>query len=168
MLHFINENHYTGITFFNEYLMSMKQQINDDLIAAMKDNDSIRKDALRMLKNSIMKFEVSGKDKVATDEIVMDLIQKEVKQRKDSITQFKDGGRDDLAEKEMKELEVLEKYMPEQMGEDEVREIVKQTVAEVGASGPADMGKVMGAIMPKVKGKADGGMVNNLVRESLN
>ncbi|MBU2524261.1 GatB/YqeY domain-containing protein [Patescibacteria group bacterium] len=148
--------------------MSMKQQINDDLIAAMKDNDSIRKDALRMLKNSIMKFEVSGKDKVATDEIVMDLIQKEVKQRKDSITQFKDGGRDDLAEKEMKELEVLEKYMPEQMGEDEVREIVKQTVAEVGASGPADMGKVMGAIMPKVKGKADGGMVNNLVRESLN
>lgn len=123
--------------------------------------------ALRLLKAAILKFETAGDRKEAADEDVMVIIAKEIKQRKDSIESFKKGGRMDMAENEEKEMVVLQAYMPAQMGEAELRVIVKEAIANVGATSKADMGKVMGAIMPKVKGKADGGLVNRIVGEML-
>lgn len=147
--------------------MSLKEQIVNDLTAAMKAKDEIRTSTLRMLKAEIMKYEVSGADKEATDEVVTSLIQKQVKQRKDSEEQFRNGGRVEMADKEANEAKILEEYLPEQMSEDEIRAIIEEGIASTGASGKDDMGKVMGAIMPKLKGKADGKLVNQIVMEKL-
>ncbi|MFC1599567.1 GatB/YqeY domain-containing protein [Patescibacteria group bacterium] len=147
--------------------MSLKEQIQNDLTKAMKAKDEAQTSTLRMLKAEIMKYEVSGADKEATDEVVTSLIQKQVKQRKDSEEQFRNGDRVEMADKEAAEAKILESYLPEQMGEDEVREIVKEGIASSGAESKADMGKVMGAIMPKLKGKADGKLVNQIVMELL-
>ncbi|MDP2625260.1 MAG: GatB/YqeY domain-containing protein, partial [Candidatus Peregrinibacteria bacterium] len=103
----------------------------------------------------------------ATDEDVLVIIKRQVKQRRDSIDQFEKGGRPELAESEKAELAVLEKYMPEMMSEDQVRAIVEEVVTAVGASGPSDMGKVMGAVMGKVNGQADGGLVKQMVQAVL-
>jgi len=148
--------------------MSLREKITADLLNAMKAREETRVGALRMLKAAVMKFEVSGGEKVeANDEQVMQIIGKEAKQRKDSIDAFKKGGREDLAAGEEAELKILTAYLPAQMSEDEVRAIVKEVVAQTGASSKADIGKVMGGIMPKVKGKADGQMVNRIVGEFL-
>lgn len=147
--------------------MSLKEQIVNDLTAAMKAKDEIRTSTLRMLKAEIMKYEVSGADKEATDEVVTSLIQKQVKQRKDSEEQFRNGGRVEMADKEANEAKILEEYLPEQMSEDEIRAIIEEGIASTGAAGKDDMGKVMGAIMPKLKGKADGKLVNQIVMEKL-
>jgi uncharacterized protein len=147
--------------------MSLKSQIQEDLTNSMKAQDALKTSALRMLKAEIMKFEVSGAKKEATDEAVITIIQKQVKQRKDSEEQFRAGDRQEMADKEAAEEKILSAYLPEQMSEEEVREIVKATIQEVGASSKADMGKVMGAVMPKVKGKADGKIINKLVMELL-
>ncbi len=146
----------------------LKEKINADLKEAMLARDAVKVSALRMLKTAVMKFEVSGEErKEAKDEDIMVLIKKELKSRKDSIEQFKAGGREDLVAKEEAEIRALEGYLPKQMSEDEVRAVVKQVVAEMGVSGPAAMGKVMGACMGKLKGQADGTMVNGLVKEIL-
>lgn len=147
--------------------MSLKEQIQNDLTQAMKAQEEIKLSTLRMLKAEIMKYEVSGADKEATDEVVTSLIQKQVKQRKDSEEQFRKGDRIEMADKEAEEAKILQAYLPEQMGEDEIRTIVKEGIASSGAAGKADMGKVMGAIMPKLKGKADGKLVNQIVMELL-
>lgn len=147
--------------------MSLKEQIQNDLTEAMKAKDETKTSTLRMLKAEIMKYEVSGADKEATDEVVTSIIQKQVKQRKDSEEQFRNGGREEMADKEAKEAEILQTYLPEQMSEDEIRAIIEEGIASTGASGKGDMGKVMGAIMPKLKGKADGKLVNQIVMEKL-
>lgn len=148
----------------------LKQQLKDDLKQSMLAKDELQTSVLRMLISAIGYFEIQkgGAGYEATDEDVMSVLTTQVKQRNDAIEQYTNGNRPELAEKERKEKEILQKYMPEQMGEDEVRSIIMQTIQEVGASTPADMGKVMGALMPKVKGKADGGMVSRLVKEALN
>ena len=97
----------------------------------------------------------------------MSVIQKEAKQRKDAIEQFKSAGRDELVEKEATELALLEKYLPEQMSEEEITKLVTAAIEKTGAASPSDMGKVMGALMADVKGKADGGLVSKIVREQL-
>jgi hypothetical protein len=148
--------------------MSLREQINTDLIAAMKAKESVKVSVLRMLKSAIGAFEVSGKEKVeATPEDVMTILKREVKKRKESIRQFKEGGRDDLAEKEQAELVILDVYMPEMMGEEQVRAVVEKVVNDMGATGPSDMGKVMGASMGALKGQADGGMVKQVVQSVL-
>lgn len=147
--------------------MSLKDQIYSDLIEAIKARDESKTNTLRLLKAEIMKFEVSGADKESTDEVVTEIIQKQVKQRKDSEQQFRDGDRAEMADKEAQEAEILQTYLPEQMSEDEVRTIVQEGIASSGAESKADMGKVMGAIMPKLKGKADGKLVNQIVMELL-
>ena len=147
--------------------MTLKEQLQKDLIESMKSHDEVRTGAIRMIKAAVLKFEVSGEKKVATDEEVLTIIAKEVKQRKDSIEQFKAGGREDLAKVEEGELAILEKYLPAQMSEEEVLAIAKEVVAATGASSKADIGKVMGALMPKVKGKADGQIVNKVVSSLL-
>lgn len=147
--------------------MTLKELIQKDLIENMKAKNEAAVAAIRMLKTAIMKVETAGEAKVATDEQIIQLVNKEIKQRKDSIEQFEKGNRPELAAKEKAEMAFLEKYMPAQMSEDEIKGIIKEGMAATGASTKADMGKVMGAIMPKVKGKADGGLVNRLVQEML-
>ena len=147
--------------------MSLKDQLQKDLIEAMKGKNEAGVGALRLLKTSIMKFETAGEKKVATDEDILTLVNKEIKQRKDSIEQYEKGNRPELAAIEKAEMDFLEKYMPTQMGEEEIKAIIKEAITSTGASSKADIGKVMGAIMPKVKGKADGGLVNKLVMSML-
>ncbi len=143
----------------------LRTKIVSDLKDAMLAKDEVRVSTLRMLKAAIMKFEVSGEKKEATDEDVLALVKKELKARKDAAEQFRDGDREELAAKEDAEAAILEEYMPEQMSEEEVRKVVEAVVAEVGGD---NFGQVMGACMGKLKGQADGGMVNKIVKEVLN
>ena len=143
----------------------LKDQLYTDIITAMKSRDSVKTDALRMMKAEILKYETSGPGMITTDEVVIGLFQKAIKQRKEAAEGFMKGGNQAMVDKELKEAEIYQAYLPTQMGEEEVRKIVKETIAEAGAKGPSDMGKVMAAIMPKVKGKADGKLVNQLVKK---
>lgn len=147
--------------------MTLKEKINADLLAAMKAKENARLDALRMLKAAIMKFEVAGDKKIeATDENILQIIGKEVKQRKDSIDAYKKGGRDDLAAKEEAEMKILQTYLPAQMSEEELKSLISQTISQTGATAK-DFGKVMGAVMAQAKGKTDGQTVTKLVKEML-
>jgi len=115
-------------------------------------------------KEKMAKLEEQSK---LSDEEIIDVISSEAKKRRDSILEFGKGGRQDLVDKETKELEIIKKYLPEQMSEDAIKEIVKKAIEETGAAGPKDTGKVMAKIMPQVKGKADGGVVSKIVGELL-
>lgn len=148
--------------------MTLKEKLQADLIQSMKDKNEVKVGALRMFKAAVMKWEVDGEKKVADDEVVEKIVQKEIKQRRDAAEGFRQGGNEAMAQKEEQEIEFLAVYMPVQMSEAEVTEIVKATLAETGLSSKADMGKVMGALMPKVKGKADGALVNKIVSSLLN
>lgn len=146
-----------------------KAELKDELKQAMLARDTEKTSVLRMLISAIGYAEINkgGAGYEATDEDVMNVIQSEAKKRRDAIEQYKSAGRQDLVDKEKSELDILSKYLPEQMSEEKVRELVQQAVAQTGASSPSDMGKVMGILMPQVKGKADGGMVSRLVKEVL-
>jgi len=146
--------------------MTLKEQIIADLTSAMKAREELKLSTLRMLKAAIMNYEVSGADKEATDDVVVDLIKKGIKQRRDSAEGFHKGGNEESAQKELAELKILEAYMPEQMGEEDVKKVVQETITQMNAT-PADFGKVMGAVMGKLKGQADGGLVNKVVKELL-
>ncbi|MEW4306687.1 GatB/YqeY domain-containing protein [Rossellomorea marisflavi] len=147
--------------------MSLLDRLNDDMKQAMKNKEKEKLSVIRMLKASIQNEAIKfGKQQLSEDE-ELTVLSREVKQRKDSLQEFQNAGRDDLVEKLQAELTYVEIYMPEQLSEEEVSAIVQETVAEVGASSKADMGRVMGAIMPKVKGKADGALVNKLVLHHL-
>jgi len=143
----------------------LKNQIATDMIAAMKaKNPSLG--TLRMLKADIMKYEVSGPNKSATDEVVLEILKRSIKQRKEAAEGFKKGGNLEAAEKETNEISYLEKYMPEQLSEDEVKKAIQEIINQLSA-GPGDFGKVMGMAMGKLNGKADGGMVNKVVKTLL-
>jgi uncharacterized protein len=144
----------------------LKDQIIADLTASMKAREELKTSTLRMLKAEIMKYETSGGDKKVTDEIVIDLIKRGIKQRKESAEGFEKGGNKAFAQKELDEIKILEAYMPKQMSEDEVKKIAKETIAQMNA-GPSDFGKVMGMVMGKTKGKADGTVVSKVVKELL-
>ncbi len=145
----------------------LKDQLQKDMITAMKAQDRLKTDSLKMIKAEIMKYETSGADMKATDEVVIGILQKAVKQRFEAAEGFTKGGNTAMAEKELQEAALYQTYLPAQMGEEEVKAVVKETIAEVGAKGPSDIGKVMAAIMPKVKGRADGKLVNTAVKEML-
>jgi len=152
--------------------MSLKQRLETDLRTAVKAQDKMRVACLRMLKSKILEKEVSfrskrGADYVLTDEETVEVIGSYGKQRKDSIESFRQGGRDDLVAKEQAELEIIEEYLPEQMSEDEIRRIVLEAIAEGEATSVKDMGAVMKAVMPRVKGAADGKLVSRIVRDQL-
>lgn len=146
--------------------MTLKEQIANDLTTAMKSKDEVRVSALRMLSSSIKNKQIElGKE--LNNEIIGQVVLKEIKQRKDSIIQFKKGGRDELAQKEESEIDILKKYMPEQFSKDKINQIISSAIKKTGAEGSQDMGKVMGVVMPELKGKADGSVVLKLVKESL-
>ncbi len=156
------------LALITKYRMSLKEKIQNDLIVSIKSQESVKTSTLRMLKAEIMKFEVSGgTKKEASDEDILTIIQKQVKQRKDAVRQYKAGNRVELAEKEEAEAKILQKYLPEQMSEEEIKNIVQEAINEVGASSKTDMGKVMGVAMPKLKGRADGKIVNRIVIQLL-
>lgn len=151
--------------------MALKEQILEDLKTAMKAKDKDRLQVLRSLKAKMQEKEISErKDGEATlsEDQAIAVLMKAAKQRKESITQFEEGDRQDLADKEKMELAIIEEYLPKMMSEEEVREVVAKKIADMGAEGPQDMGKVMGPIMGMLKGKADGGLVSKVVKEELN
>ncbi|MCR5438679.1 hypothetical protein SAMN05216584_10492 [Selenomonas sp. WCT3] len=146
--------------------MSLKEQLTNDMKEAMKNHEKDRLAVIRMVRGAIRQQEIDGQKELG-DEDVIAVLSKEVKMRKDSIEEFKKGGREDLVEKTQAEIDVLLPYLPAQLSEEEVRELVKAAVEQTGAASPKDMGKVMGVLMPKVKGRADGKMVNTIVRSFL-
>lgn len=146
--------------------MPVKSDIDAALKDAMRAKDGAALDALRAVKSAVKLAEIeAGKEFADAD--VHAVIQKGIKQRRDSITQFSSGGRADLVAVEEAQLKVLEKFLPAQLSEAEVTALVAEAVSATGAAGPKDMGKVMAALMPKVKGRADGGLVNRLVKAKL-
>lgn len=150
--------------------MTIKDQIFADIKKAMKAKETDKLRVLRSLKAKLLEKEISerkGGEADLTDEQATEVLMKAAKQRKESIEQFEDGGRDDLAENEKKELEIIDAYLPEMMDESEIREVVQQKIEAVGASGMQDMGKLMGPLMGQLKGKADGSLVSKIVKEEL-
>jgi uncharacterized protein len=146
-----------------------KSELQEELKKSMRARDELRTSVLRMLLSAINYYEIQkgGAGYEASEEDVLSVIQKEAKQRRDSIEEYKKADRGELVDKEQKELEILQAFLPEQMSEDEIKTIVDQTITESGATSMQDMGKVMGALNGKLKGKADMGIVSNLVREKL-
>ena len=146
--------------------MSLKEQITEDMKTAMRAKDSERLGTIRMLLAAVKQKEVD--ERVEVDDVMLvGIVDKLIKQRKDSISQFPAAGRQDLADKETAELKVLEVYLPQRLSEDEIKAEVAAIVAELGAKGPADMGKVMGAVKGKLAGKADMGLVSAAVKAAL-
>lgn len=146
--------------------MSLTEQLQADMKTAMRDGDTHRRDTLRMVIAAAQNA-AKKKREPLSDEEALAVITKEVKQRRESIEAFKGAGRDDLADKEQAEIDVLLPYLPEQMGEEEVRALVIEAIVATGASSPRDMGQVMGQLMPRVKGRADGKLVSSLVNQEL-
>ena len=146
--------------------MSLKEQISEDMKAAMRAKDSGRLATIRLINAAIKQREVDERIELNDDQ-VLSVIEKMIKQRKDSITQFEAGGRQDLADIEKAELVVLNAYMPAQMSEAEVQAEVAAAVAATGAAGPQDMGKVMGVLKPKLAGRADMTAVSAMVKAAL-
>jgi len=146
--------------------MSLIERLNEDMKQAMKSQDKFRLSVIRMVRSSIKNAEIERQHPL-DDHEVLDILQREVKQRKDSLQDFEKAGRQDLVDQVNEEIRILQEYMPQQMSEEEIIALVQQTIQETGASSKADMGKVMGALMPKVKGRADGKLVNRIVQQYL-
>ena len=146
----------------------LKDKIREDLKASMFARDELKTSTLRLLLSSLKNYEIEkGLNYEANDEDVLTIVGREIKKRREAVDAYKQAGREEAAQKEQAELDLLGAYQPEQMGEDEIREIVKNAIEQTGASSMQDMGKLMGVIMPQVKGKADGNLVNKIVRENL-
>lgn len=147
--------------------MSLLDILNQDLKIAMRSGDDVAKRTLRGVKAAITRAEKDRPDHLLTDDEIVAILRKQAKQRQDSIEAYARGGREDLVAAERAELSVIEKYLPRQMGEEEIRSIATTIMTEMGATGPRDMGKVMGKLMAQLKGKADGRLVNKIVRDML-
>ncbi|WP_018131845.1 GatB/YqeY domain-containing protein [Effusibacillus pohliae] len=146
--------------------MGLAERLDADMKQAMKDKDKIRLSTIRLIRTAIKNAEID-QQKTLTDEDILAVLNRELKQRRDSLQAFQDAGRADLVDQVQREIAVLQEYLPAQLNEDEIRELVQATIAEVGALSKKDMGKVMGALMPKVQGRADGKLVNQIVQSYL-
>ena len=146
--------------------MDLQTRLAEDLKGAMKQRETVKVSTLRLLISAIRNKEIDKK-KALADGDVLEVIQTEAKSRKESIEQYRNAGRNDLAEKEDSELKVLFSYLPEPISESQLQELVKSTLQEVGAKGPQDMGRVMSALMPKIKGRADGKQAQQVVQQLL-
>lgn len=146
--------------------MSLKEQLFADLKTAMKEKDTLRKDTVQLIRSGILQIEKDNKIEL-DDEGVLDVISKQLKSRRDALPDFLKSVRTDLVEKLNKEIEILLSYLPEQLNEDEIKKIVEEAVAEIGAASIKDMGKVMASVTPKVKGRADMKLVGGFVKKML-
>lgn len=146
--------------------MALKERLMDDLKVAMREKDQLRKSVVTMIRAAVKQVEVDNRVEL-DDESIVEIITKQVKQQRDAIEEFAKGGREDLVDSAKAEIEIMLDYLPKQLTEEEITEIVSQVVNEVGANSPKDMGKVMSALMPKIKGRADGKVVNKIVKQFL-
>jgi len=147
--------------------MSLAEQIEKDVIVAMKAKDAIKVSTLRMLKSALGNYLIQAKKDKAEDTEVLGIIAKQAKQRRESVECFEKAGRKDLSEKEKAELAILEAYLPKQLTDDELKKAVQNAIATSDAKGPADMGKLMKVLMPSIQGKADGRRVQEAVKALL-
>jgi len=146
--------------------MTLKEQLTQDMKSAMKQKDRVQLATIRLLRSAIKNREIELREEL-NDEEVIKVISTSVKQHKESIEQFKKGGREELVKKEQAELKILESYLPQQMSEAEINALVQEAIEAVNATSMKDMGKVMKYIMPKTQGRADGKMINQLVKAQL-
>ena len=146
--------------------MSLKDKLMDDLKSAMKDKDTVRKNAVQMVRASVLQVEKDNKITL-DDEGVIEVVAKEVKKRKDVLPEYEKSGRQELIEELNREIQVLMTYLPQQMSEEEIEALVIDAIAQAEAKSMKDIGKVMAVIMPKTKGKADGKVINQFVRKHL-
>lgn len=148
--------------------MSLQEQLMADMKESMKARESGKKKltVIRMVRSAIKNIEINEKREL-NDEEIIEVLSKEVKQRRDAIPDYENANRSDIVESLLSEIEILMEYLPKQLSEEEIRNLVKEVISEVGGNSPNDMGKVMGKLMPKVKGKADGKLVNQIVKEML-
>ena len=144
----------------------MKEELLQDLKEAMKNKDTLRKDTITMLRAAILQVEKDSQ-KVLNDDEICAIVAKEVKKRKETVKEYEDARREEIANKIKKEIEILSKYLPEQLTEEEIRKMVEDAIVESGAASPRDMGKVMSILRPKTAGKADGKLVSDIVKEKL-
>jgi len=147
--------------------MSLRDRLNDEMKGAMRAGDRVRLGAIRMLSAALLEKEKEGKGTAVTEADETAIVQKQAKQRRDSISQFREAGRDDLADKEAAELAIIEEYLPAQVSDEEIDAVVQRIVAETGAEGPQAMGRVMGPAMGALKGQADGNRVRAAVERAL-
>lgn len=164
--------------------MNLKEKIRKDLNESLKEKKEVGVSVLRQFLAAILNKEKEKRAKLAkekeeikeeelekesqlTDEEIIGVVSSEIKKRKEAVLEFEKGERSDLAEKEKKEIEILKEYLPEQLSEEEIKRLAKEAVEKVGASGPQDMGKVMEELMPKIKGRAEGGLISKIVKELL-
>ncbi|MGE4214044.1 MAG: GatB/YqeY domain-containing protein [Anaerotignaceae bacterium] len=146
--------------------MSLKENLLQDMKEAMKNKETIRKNTIQLVRGGVLQIEKDKKVEL-DDEGVLEVISKELKKRRDSLPDFEKSGRMDLVDDLNKEIEILLAYLPEQLSEDEIKKIVEETINEVGATTMKDMGKVMGAVTPKVKGRADNKIVSSFIKQLL-
>jgi uncharacterized protein YqeY len=147
--------------------MSMENKLSENLKEALKAGDKIKISTLRLMLSEVKNRKIADRTDKLQDETMIGIIQKMARQRKESIEQFKKGGREDLAEKESKELSILEEYLPQQLSEEDLEKIVSESIAQTGAASIKDMGKVMKDVMSRVQGQADGKIVGELVKKKL-
>ncbi|MCL6518805.1 MAG: GatB/YqeY domain-containing protein [Armatimonadetes bacterium] len=146
--------------------MSLREKLEEDYKAAMKAKDTLRVSVIRMARSEIRNAEIA-KRRSLTEEEIAEVITREIKRRQESIEQFKQGGRTDLVDKETAEMKILSEYLPEQLSEDEIAGIAQEVIAELKAASKADKGRVMSALMPRVRGRADGRLVSEIVDRLL-
>ncbi|WJQ83646.1 GatB/YqeY domain-containing protein [Brevibacillus brevis] len=146
--------------------MSVMERLDQDMKQAMKDRAALKLSVIRMVKAALKNEEIN-KGRLLSEDEVLTILTRELKQRRESLHEFEKAGRVELASKTREEIDVLSAYLPAQLSEDEIRDIVREGIAATSASSKKEMGKVMGAIMPKVKGRADGNLVQKIVSEEL-
>lgn len=147
--------------------MGLREQLREDLKAAMRAQDATRRGTIRMLEAAIKNAEIEKRGKELAEPDILAILQRQLKQRRDSIEQFERGGRQDLADIERAEIEVIQAYLPEQLSEADIETAAKRIIGRTGATGPGDRGKVMGPLMQELRGKADGSAVNSVVSRLL-
>ena len=147
--------------------MPLKEELTNDLKDAMRQRDTVKRDTIRLLLSAIGYEEKAKRTDALEDDAVLQVLSKQAQQRRDSIEAYQKGNRPDLVAKEEAELTIVTQYLPQPLGADEVEAIVQSAIADVNATGPQDMGKVMGRIMPQVRGRADGKQVSALVSQKL-
>jgi len=146
--------------------MSLKELLMNDLKQAMKDKDTIRKNAIQMARSAILQVEKDQRKELNEDEM-LEVMMKQVKQRKDALVEFKKSGREDLIANLDREIEVLMSYLPQQLSDEELESIIKDTISSLGISSMKEIGKLMGAVIPKVKGRADNRRINELAKKHI-
>ena len=146
--------------------VSLRNRLDEELKAAMRSSDAMRRDSLRMVLAAVQRAEKEGKHELADDEM-LGILTRELKVRRESVDTFRAGGREDLVAKELAAIAIVSEFMPQPLSDGELKALVEQAIAETGAASPRDMGKVMGRLSPKTRGRADGKVVSQLVTQLL-